>query len=142
MKTTLQATLIAICACGMAVAQAQTTVTSAGDIPQGYGSLGGTADPASVLQQLPPDIQSHAVVYNGQVYLPQNDILQTGLTQQQAGVAAGSSASAGAAAAGSTAIIVAVGVGVFAVIGAIVAGSSTNGGSSSTATSTSTSTTH
>ena len=140
MKTILQATLIAICVGGMAVAQAQTTVTSAADIPQGYGSLGGNADPQSVLQQLPASMQSHAVIYNGQVYLPQNDILATGLTSDQAGVAAGSSASAGAAAAGSTAIIVAVGVGLFAVIGAIVAGSSSNG--SSTATSTSTSTTH
>jgi hypothetical protein len=140
MKTILQATLIAICAGGMAVAQAQTTVTSASAIPQGYGSLGGTADPQTVLQQLPPDVQSRAVIYNGQVYLPQNDIVATGLTQQQAGVAAGSSASASSAAAGSTAIIVAVGVGVFAVIGAIIAGSSSNG--SGTTSTTSTTSTH
>jgi hypothetical protein len=138
MKTTLRATLIAICACGMmATAQAQTTVSSPSDIPQGYGSLGGNADPQTVLQQLPPDMQSRAVIYNGQVYLPQNDILATGLTQQQAGVAAGSSASASSAAAGSTAIIIAVGVGLFAVIGAVIAGSSSN---TSTTTTTTTST--
>lgn len=138
MKTILQATLIAICAGGMAVAQAQTTVTSAGDIPTTYGSLNNTNSPEEVLKQLPPSEASKAVIYNGQVYLPQNDILGLGLNGTDAGVAAGSQASASSAAAGSTAIIVAVGVGVFAVIGAIIAGSSSN----STTATTSTTSTH
>jgi len=135
MKTILQATLIAICAGGMAVAQAQTTVTSAGDVPSNYGSLNNTNSPEEVLKQLPPSEASKAVFYNGQVYLPQNDILGLGLNGSDAtGVAAGSQASASSAAAGSTAVIVAVGVGVFAVIGAIIAGSSSNSTTSTTST--------
>jgi hypothetical protein len=139
MKTTLQATLIAIGLSGMmATAQAQTTVNSAGDIPGNYGSLNNTNSAADVLKQLPPSEASKAVIYNDQVYLPQNDILGLGLNQSGAtGVAAGSEASASSAAAGSTAVIIAVGVGVFAVIGAIIAGSSNN-----TTTTTSTTSTH
>jgi hypothetical protein len=129
MKTTLQATLIAICACGMATAQAETTVYSPTDVPSDYGSLGNTDAPADVIGRLPPSEAAKAVVYNGQVYLPKSDIRATG-------VAAGSTEAAGAAAAGSTAILVAVGVGVFAVIGAVVAGSSSNGTTATTTTST------
>jgi hypothetical protein len=144
MKTTLQATLIAICALGMATAQAQTTVYSPTDIPGDYQSLGNTNNYHAVLDQLPQSEASKAVVYNGQVYLPKDDILGLGLSHPEAaGVAAGSAASAGAAAAGSTAVIIAVGVGLFAVIGAVVAGSASNGGNgTSTSTSTSTSTHH
>lgn len=127
MKTNLKVFLVALCAGGMVTAQAQTTVYSPSDVPSTYQSLDNTNSPEAVLHQLPASEQAKAYIYNGKVYLPKDDILGMGLSHDAAtGVAAGSQATASSAAAGSTAVIIALGVGVFAVIGAIVAGSSSN----------------
>lgn len=122
MKTTLQATLVAICALSMATVQAQ--------VPSDYVAL---PDNITSISQLPPEVQGSAVVSNGHVYVDKQyyqTVNQAGLNQY--GVAAGSTTAAGGAAAGSTAIIVAVGAGLFAVIGAVVAGSVSNTTTAST----------
>jgi hypothetical protein len=124
MKTIMQATLVAIFVGGMGIAQAQ----AVGDPSAWTPLVSPTQDQLNKLQSDGVNVQQDA---NGNYFMQNSTLHNYG---EYTGVAAGSQASAGAAAAGSTAVIVAVGVGVLAVIGAVVAGSSSNGTTSTTST--------
>lgn len=124
MKTNLKVFLIAFCAGGMVTAQAQTVVNSFLDIPSGYRAV--DVPPGT---ELPDVVKQNSVTFQGKLYVDPkyyHTYSSLGQAQEATGVAAGSQATANSAAAGSTAVIIALGVGVFAVIGAIIAGSTSN----------------